>query len=401
MTYSAVGLLAVVIHLVVNYDVFHKGVGSTFHAVSYYRQFLLSVILFHIFDSLWGFFYSRHLFLQLYISTTIYFIAIAGTILFWSIFVVHYLEDKKLFCTVISYIGRLFFITQISTVGANLFVPILFFIDETGGVQPRIIQFVLSSLQILIFILTTTYSLIISIKAEGSVRRRHLTISLFSIAMILAITTQMFFPTMPFYSLGYLVGCCVLHTFVVDDERMENLRALKESFGREAMQIEELGVTRTLAYTDPLTGVKSKRAYLDIRKQMEQKIADETVKEFAIAVFDVNGLKEVNDNFGHEVGDQHIIGASNLICTILKHSPVFRIGGDEFVAILEGADFEERRSLISDFNAKIEENARTGKVVVSVGLSTYKHNGGSTFASVFKQADENMYKRKAILKELK
>ena len=401
MTYSAVGLLAVLIHFIVNYDVFRKTVGSTFHAVGYYRQFLLTVILFHISDSLWGYFYTRHLSLPLYINTTVYFLVMALTILFWSIFVVHYLEDKKFFCTAISYVGRLFFIIQISTVGANVFVPILFYIDDAGGFQPCVFQYVLFLLQILILLLTASYSLIISIKAEGSVRRRHLTIALFSLAMILAISAQLFFPTMPLYSLGYMVGCCVLHTFVVEDERAENLRALKESFGREAMQIEELGVTRTLAYTDPLTGVKNKRAYLDIRKQFEQKIADDTVKEFAVAVFDVNGLKEVNDHFGHEVGDQHIIGASNLICTILKHSPVFRIGGDEFVAILEGSDFEERRSLISDFNAIIEENARTGKVVVSVGLSTYKHNGGSTFASVFKQADENMYKRKAILKEMK
>ena len=193
----------------------------------------------------------------------------------------------------------------------------------------------------------------------------------------------------------------MLHTFVVEDERAENISALKESFGREALQIEELGATRTLAYTDPLTGVKSKRAYLDIRKQLEQKIAENTAKDFALAVFDVNGLKEVNDNFGHDVGDQHIIGACNLICTILKHSPVFRIGGDEFVAILEGPDFEERRSLISDFNSQIEENVRTGKVVVSVGLSTYKPNTGTSFASIFRQADDNMYKRKAILKGMK
>ena len=193
----------------------------------------------------------------------------------------------------------------------------------------------------------------------------------------------------------------VLHTFVVEDERAENISALKESLNREAIQIEELGATRTLAYTDPLTGVKSKRAYIDIRKQIEQKIEANTMKEFALAVFDVNNLKVVNDNFGHDVGDQHIIGACSLICSILKHSPVFRIGGDEFVAILEGSDFEERRSLISDFNSQIEENARTGKVVVSVGLSTYKQNAGATFASIFKQADENMYKRKAILKEMR
>ena len=401
MTYSAFGLLAVLIHLIVNYDVFQKKVGSTFPAVRYYRQFLFCVILFHITDALWGIFYSYHLSLYLLISTTVYFLTMALTILFWTGFVVHYLEEKSLFCTAINYLGKLFFIIQISTLGANLFVPILFSIDQAGEYHPGIIRYLLFLLQILILLFVSFYSLIVSIKAKGSIKRRHRTIGLFGLSMILAIVAQLFYTLMPLYSIGYLIGCCVLHTFVVEDERAENLSALKESFGREALQIEELGATRNLAYTDPLTGVKSKRAYIDIRKQLEQKIEQDLIKEFAVAVFDVNGLKEVNDNLGHEIGDQYIIVACNLICSILKHSPVFRIGGDEFVAIMEGADFEERRSLISDFNNQIEENVHNGKVVVSVGLSTYKQNSGATFASVFKQADENMYKRKAILKQMK
>ena len=401
MSYSAFGLLAVIIHLIVNYDIFHKKVGSSFPAVRYYREFLISVILYHLFDAFWGYFYSIKNQTLLFIDTTIYFLMMAVSNLFWAIFVVNYLEKKSFFSSAISYIGRFFFIFQIATVGANIFVPILFSVNADGDYHPGVIRYILFLLQILLLLINSVLTLFISVKSEGSVKRRHLTISLFGFAMILAITAQIFFAFLPFYSIGYLIGCCVLHTFVVEDERAENISALKESLGREALQIEELGATRTLAYTDPLTGVKSKRAYLDARKQLEQKIIDNTVKAFALAVFDVNGLKEVNDNYGHDIGDQHIIGACTLICTIFKHSPVFRIGGDEFVAILEGAEFEERRALVSDFNNQIEENARSGKVVVSVGLSTYKQNSGATFSSVFKQADENMYKRKAILKEMK
>lgn len=401
MTYSAFGLLAVIIHLIVNYDVFHRRIGNSFPAVKHYRVFLFSVILYHITDALWGFFHSHHLSTLLFIDTTAYFFIMGLAVFFWTSFVVHYLEEKTFFCTAINYIGRLFFMLQAGTVLANIFAPLVFHIDEAGEYHPDVVRYALFIFQIFILLNASIYSFVIAAKSEGSKKRRHLTVSFFGIAMICAITAQLFFTLLPLYSIGYLIGCCVLHTFVVEDERAENISALKESLGREAMQIEELGATRTLAYTDPLTGVKSKRAYIDIRKQYEQKIADNTIKEFAIAVFDVNGLKEVNDNFGHDVGDQHIIGACNLICNILKHSPVFRIGGDEFVAILEGSDFEERRALISDFNSQIEENTRTNKVVVSVGLSAYKQNAGATFASVFKQADENMYKRKAILKEMK
>lgn len=401
MSYSAVGLLAVIIHLIINYDVFRKRAGGTFPGIRYYRQFLLSVIVYHITDSLWGFFNNHHMPLALLINTSLYFTMMALSIMFWTFFVVHYLEEKSIFCSAINYIGKFFFIFQISIVAANFFVPILFSIDSNGHYQKLFFRNVLFFLQIAFLLVTSLYTLIITAKAQVSIKRRHLTIGLFGLAMILAITAQIFFVDLPFYSIGYLIGCCLLHTFVVEEERADNIFALKESFSREAMQIEELGATKTLAYTDPMTGVKSKRAYLDTRKQLEQKITNNTIKEFAIAVFDVNGLKEINDHFGHEVGDQHIINASTIICNTLKHSPVFRIGGDEFVAILEGGDFEERRALISDFNSQMEENSRTGKVVVSVGLATYRQNGGNDFTGVFNQADENMYKRKAILKSMK
>ena len=315
-------------------------------------------------------------------------------------FVVHYLEEKRVFCTIINYVGRLFFIFQVSTVGANCFVPIVFSVDSAGIYHPHVVRYALFLLQILILFITSVYTLIIAIKSHGSIKRRHLTIGLFGLAMILAITAQLFYTFWPLYSIGYLVGCCVLHTFVIEDERTENFSALKEALGREALQIEELGATRTLAYTDPLTGVKSKRAYLDIRKQLEQKIADNTIKEFALAVFDVNGLKEVNDNFGHDVGDQHIIQASSLICKILKHSPVFRIGGDEFVVFLEGEDYKNHESLLKTFDLQVEKNLEDGSVVISSGFADYHPNDDKSFLQVFERADKKMYERKHQLKNI-
>ena len=92
MTYSAFGLLAVLIHLIVNYDVLRKKVGSTFPAARYYRHFLYTVILFHFTDAVWGVVYSHHISLYLLINTTLYYLMMAVTILFWTVFVVHYLE---------------------------------------------------------------------------------------------------------------------------------------------------------------------------------------------------------------------------------------------------------------------------------------------------------------------
>ena len=67
---------------------------------------------------------------------------------------------------------------------------------------------------------------------------------------------------------------------------------------------------------------------------------DEQIKcgkdiEFAIALCDVNGLKIVNDTQGHKTGDMYIRDAAKLICETFEHSPVFRVGGDEFVVVYD------------------------------------------------------------------
>ena len=58
--------------------------------------------------------------------------------------------------------------------------------------------------------------------------------------------------------------------------------------------------------------------------------------KFALVECDINGLKGINDTYGHEIGDVYIVNSCRGICSVFKHSPVFRIGGDEFVVILQG-----------------------------------------------------------------
>jgi len=88
------------------------------------------------------------------------------------------------------------------------------------------------------------------------------------------------------------------------------------------------------ANTDPLTGVKSKHAFLIHEQELDQKIQSESGIEFAIVICDVNGLKHLNDTMGHKAGDAYIREACTLVCECFQHSPVFRIGGDEFVITL-------------------------------------------------------------------
>ena len=124
------------------------------------------------------------------------------------------------------------------------------------------------------------------------------------------------------------------------------------------------------------------------------------ITEFGVIVFDLNGLKHVNDSLGHEEGDKYIKQGCSLICSRFAHSPVFRIGGDEFVVILEGSDYSEREFLLSEFDRNAEQNHIIGKVVVATGLDIYDDDCDSSFSDVFERADKKMYERKCFLKSL-
>jgi len=168
----------------------------------------------------------------------------------------------------------------------------------------------------------------------------------------------------------------------------------------EAQTARERDSAREVAYKDSLTGVKSKHAYVEHEKEMADRIYRGEAGEFAVLVCDVNGLKQINDTLGHKAGDEYIRSASRMISEHFKHSPVFRIGGDEFAVILCGRDYENRRALLDEINARIERNIGTGNVVASLGMADFDPATDNTFHAVFTRADGLMYERKKELKRM-
>ena len=92
----------------------------------------------------------------------------------------------------------------------------------------------------------------------------------------------------------------------------------------------------TIAYQDALTLVKNKAAYEKKAEEIDERIGN-GIAVFAIVMADLNGLKKMNDRYGHDKGDQYIKGTCEMISDVFSHSPVYRVGGDEFVIILEGS----------------------------------------------------------------
>ena len=165
---------------------------------------------------------------------------------------------------------------------------------------------------------------------------------------------------------------------------------------------EEKETSRTfhnMANTDSLTGVRNKHAYSENEIAINHKIQAGELEKLAVVVGDLNGLKHVNDTQGHAAGDQLLKDACNLICEYFTHGAVFRVGGDEFVIILQGKGYDTMSEVVSELNRKVEENIKDNAVVISIGYSVLTRED-QQLRDVFERADKMMYERKKELKAM-
>ena len=176
-------------------------------------------------------------------------------------------------------------------------------------------------------------------------------------------------------------------------------REIEEGLRRELLQKEQLKSVTQIAYTDSLTGVKSKHAFAEAEERLDRRIADGDVSEFAMALFDLNNLKKINDTEGHQAGDSYIREGCGIICRRFSHSPVFRIGGDEFAVILERSDYEHRDELMGEFDRQMDANLTQGKISTASGIAVFDPARDHSARAVLERADEMMYQRKKQMKD--
>lgn len=152
------------------------------------------------------------------------------------------------------------------------------------------------------------------------------------------------------------------------------------------------------AYLDGSTGVRSKAAYLDTVKNLEQRIEEKTAA-FSVAVFDLNGLKEINDTCGHECGDLALADAAGALKKAFGSEAVYRIGGDEFIAVLQTASEAGITGCFAQLDDAIAEVNRTERRYrLPLGLSrgyAVCTAEDEDYLTVFRRADRMMYGDKA------
>lgn len=151
-----------------------------------------------------------------------------------------------------------------------------------------------------------------------------------------------------------------------------------------------------LATLDTLTGIRNKTAF-DSQMSLQAEALASGETEFGFALLDLNNLKVINDNYGHEKGDIAIKNLSKIICDVFAHSPVFRVGGDEFVVLLKGEDYRNIEALVMRFMTRIRTASanRTAepwdRVSAAIGCALYDEKLDSGIESVLARADKEMY----------
>ena len=174
----------------------------------------------------------------------------------------------------------------------------------------------------------------------------------------------------------------------------------------------ESGVVRRMtrledrAYRDTLTGLQNRTAYYDYNQVLNKRIEEGTA-DFSILMIDINFLKRMNDEYGHEQGNLYLQGAANLIRSIFGDEGLYRIGGDEFVIILEGEKQEGVEAKIKAFKDEInrlkadESLQPWEKISAAVGIARYEKGQYSEMEEVLRQADEAMYADKLAMKAVR
>jgi diguanylate cyclase (GGDEF)-like protein len=185
----------------------------------------------------------------------------------------------------------------------------------------------------------------------------------------------------------------------------DEIGALTNTFRRVTENLKKyISRLNDLAYADALTSLHNRGAFDLMVRDMQTRIdRPEAPLAFAVCMFDCNCLKQINDEYGHDKGDIYLKETARIICDVFEHSPVFRIGGDEFVAILHNRDYENRETLLRLFDEKCSEKREAEmdpwkKVDVSRGMADYDPQEDKLVDDVVRHADRAMYENKRTMK---
>ena len=176
---------------------------------------------------------------------------------------------------------------------------------------------------------------------------------------------------------------------------VEEIARLRSQVAQLQQRVEQLD---HLAHQDSLIDLPNRRGFLRELERLIARVSRYDAKG-AMLYVDVDGLKAINDSFGHRAGDEALIQVAGLLASGVRKSDVCaRIGGDEFAILLENADeasAHETAARLIDQIAGCELMHDGNELPLSVAIGVALIESSDTAESVMARADEEMYRRKA------
>ncbi len=341
MLYSSAGLLALIILLIINNDLLGDArVTEGIPAHRSYRAFLIAVAVYYVTDILWGLFYERRLIALTFADTALYFTAMAFSVLLWTRYVIDYLKKDNAFGRILTWTGRVIFAFQVLMVCVNFFAPVLYSFDANGAYRAEKARYVTLVMQIAMYLMTAVYALVVAGDGKGTMKLRHRTIGLFSAAMAGFVIAQSLFPLLPLYAIGCMLGSCLLHSFVMENEKKEYRDDLEEHLRENLLKGK---------YYDLLTGLPSMTYFFELVAAGKAEILKRGGRP-VLMYMDFSGMKFYNTRYGFAEGDKLLQSFAMVLSQIFGSEQCCRIGGDHFAVHSEQAGLDEKlRQLFDDF----------------------------------------------------
>ncbi|SCW35556.1 diguanylate cyclase (GGDEF) domain-containing protein [Ruminococcaceae bacterium YRB3002] len=233
MYYAAIDIIAILVLIIENRNIIidhNKSFEVKTWAV--YRRFLFAVLAYYVVDLLWGVIEYYKQPILLFAVTTIYFVVMAMCIVLWTAGVFYYLQAKGRFVRILVWTGKIVATIITAATLLNIFFPVLFTVDSECVYEALPLRSILLALQIAILFVVSCYCFVAYGKVRGNDAEGHLryrTVGLFGLIIALFLGAQLWFPYLPLYAIAYMMGTCLVKSYVIDDEKEKYRHELKES----------------------------------------------------------------------------------------------------------------------------------------------------------------------------
>jgi diguanylate cyclase (GGDEF)-like protein len=157
--------------------------------------------------------------------------------------------------------------------------------------------------------------------------------------------------------------------------------------------IEAIAKIEALTRHDDLTGLHNRRHFVEV---LQQAVDNGTTEPFCVALLDIDRFKEINDGYGHAVGDDVLRGLGALFATMVRDRDcIGRFGGEEFAVLLTGSKLEGGRAFVERLRTAVAETQFTNGLTVTISAGIVAATAGITSSELLVAADRSLYAAKA------